>query len=228
MSTKRIGILAVSGALLLLTNCGESPKIMSNEHCYITYSPSQQKLAKIIYQEAQMDLTGSDKQLQFEILDEGDVVNVKYELGTNEAKNRQYCEIVTGYCQREYIKKPAVFQFTQGPSKVLFTIKSEETPVDYSYINANFLCDIEVSKADQAKIKKAVAAKKVPQETSYWLKKENGKYTCYYISNTHWQDEWEVKQASMASREMMLMVRELKLSQPAATGFMDIDYNILE
>jgi len=226
---KLLTISAFSVALLLLPGCKEEPKILSDEHSNVIYAPAQKALAKSIFREAQMGLTGSDKQLQFEILDDGNVVNVKYELGAGESKNKNHCAMLTAYYHREYIKtKPAVFTFTDETLAVLHTVRSEDVPVEFSHYNATFICDNDVAKPDRDKIEKAVAAKKVPQETKYWLQNSDGKYTCYLVSNTNWGEAFEAEMAASNFSSMTKLIRELHLSKPVEYGFMDLGYNVTE
>lgn len=211
--------------LFVVAACSPSTEEMSNANCFITYSPEFKEMAKDINQEVvAIKAQRYSGQLKYEIVDNGDVINVKYELAPEDAHNENYCSVLALYYQQKYMKdRNSVFQFLKG-SSVKTTVKSEELPIEYSNYNLSFLCDKEVSAKDQSKIKQLVKSDKLPQESTFWLQSNGKQYTCYAIANMHSGNDF----ISQLYRTMIKEVEKLKLSKPVEFGFMDLDYTVME
>lgn len=212
-------IFLASITLLFVAACSPSTEEMSNEHCYILYSPELKDMAKDINQEVvAIKAQRYSGQLKYEIVDNGDVVDVKYELAPEDAHNKNYCSVLALYYQQKYMKdKQSVFRFLKG-STVKTTVKSEELPLEYANYNLSFLCDQEVASKDQAKIKQLVASDKLPQESTFWLKTNGEKYNCYAVTNPN---------SELISRLYGTMIREVEkvgLSKPVEYLLMDLNY----
>lgn len=217
--------LVVLLTIILFSACSPSTEEMSNEHCYIRYSPELKEMAKDINQEVvAIKAQRYSGQLKYEIIDDGDVINVKYELAPEDVHHKDYCAVLAMYYQHKYMKnRNSNFQFLKGTS-VKTTVKSDELPVEYSYYNLLFLCDKKIAPKDQSKIKRLVSSGKLPQESTFWLKSDGNKYTCYAVANVHNESDL----ISQLYRSMIKEVENTKLSKPVEYGLMDLDYTVMK